>query len=73
MYELARDAQAAKAARETAEATAAAMKDMQRQYDAAIELLGEREERIAELMTDITVRLPALHLRIHRDTLPGPV
>eukprot|EP00892_Ulva_mutabilis_P009334 jgi/Ulvmu1/6773/UM030_0111.1 len=53
MYELARDAEAAKAATAAAEATAAALVDTQRQHEAAIELLGEREERIEELITDI--------------------
>lgn len=56
MYELARDAEAAKAAKAAAEAAAAALQDAQRQHDAAIELLGEREERIEELQTDIAVR-----------------
>ena len=56
MYHLARDAEAAKAESAAASAAVAALADAQRQHDAAIELLGEREERIEELLTDIAVR-----------------
>jgi hypothetical protein len=57
MYTLAREATAAKTERDAARAEMEALKDAHQRQNAAMELLGEREERIAELEADMMVRL----------------
>jgi hypothetical protein len=57
MYTLAREATAAKAERDAARAEMEALKDAHQRQNAAMELLGEREERIAELEADMMVRV----------------
>ena len=63
MYTLAREATAARAERDAARAEMAALRGAHERHTAAIELLGEREERIAELEADMKVRCGALQSR----------
>jgi hypothetical protein len=56
MWEVARDAEAARGERERLSVELASHQDAAARADAAMELLGEREERIAELEADMLVR-----------------
>lgn len=55
MYTLAREAAAAKAERDAVRADMEALQGAHDRYNAAMELLGEREERILELEADMKV------------------
>ena len=71
MYTLAREATAAKAERDTARAEMDALQGVHERHNAAIELLGEREERIAELEADMKVRAFRLHTCLSRQIRPS--
>lgn len=63
MYTLAREAAGAKAERDAVRAEMESLRGAHERHNAAIELLGEREERIAELEADMKVRtLVTYHL-----------